>query len=225
MPVREAVVLRRPRVPALEVKERFQPGIGDGERFDAVLLDGHQPHGDAVGRVPQVAVEVSLQHLTIDEPDRDLAALVPPFCRCGRPGREGDPLDRGQWHERALVVSGVIAQIELQVWLLQADLAHTPLHDLVIKKSDGDSGRFSGLGTAQFMALAVMNGRIGTERQRHYNGAISKLLRKNRGCVTKLENASESRAPSARTGAIIRPRLGGRDLTSNDFAESGWYSG
>src|SRR5437868_7806633 len=65
----------------------------------------------------------------------------------------------------------------------------------------------------------------GTGRQRHYNDLIAELLRKDRGRVTKLENASESVAGRARLGAMIRPRLGGRDLTSNDFAESGWYSG
>src|SRR5437868_12780648 len=76
-----------------------------------------------------------------------------------------------------------------------------------------------------FRTLAVRVGRFGTERQRHYNGAISELLRKNRGRVTNRENASEGRTHGARTGAMIRPRLGGRDLTSNDFAEPGWYSG
>src|SRR5205807_10621849 len=65
----------------------------------------------------------------------------------------------------------------------------------------------------------------GSERQRHYNEPFAELLRKNRGRVTKLENASESLAGSARLGAMIPQRLGGRDLTSNDFAESGWDSG
>src|SRR2546422_11605805 len=45
----------------------------------------------------------------------------------------------------------------------------------------------------------------GTGRQRHYNEPFAELLRKDRGRVTKLEIASESRATSARTGAMIRP--------------------
>src|SRR2546426_10275167 len=45
----------------------------------------------------------------------------------------------------------------------------------------------------------------GTGRQRHYNELIAKLLRNDRGRVTKLEIASESRATRARTGAMIRP--------------------
>src|SRR5438552_18289965 len=69
-----------------------------------------------------------------------------------------------------------------------------------------------------------IGGPRGTGRQRHYNELFAELLRKDRGRVTKLENASEGRAARARTGAMIRQRLGGRDLTSNDFAESGWYS-
>src|SRR2546429_9273911 len=64
----------------------------------------------------------------------------------------------------------------------------------------------------------------GTGRQRHYNELLAELLRKDRGRMTKLENASEGRAARARTGVMIRQRLGGRDLTSNDFFESGWYS-
>src|SRR6266480_1658477 len=54
----------------------------------------------------------------------------------------------------------------------------------------------------------------GTGRQRHYNEPIAELLRKGRGRVTKLEIASESRATSARTGAMIRPATRRVDVTS-----------
>src|SRR2546430_11956888 len=45
----------------------------------------------------------------------------------------------------------------------------------------------------------------GTGRQRHYNELIAELLRKDRGRVTKLEIAAETRTTRARTGAMIRP--------------------
>src|SRR2546427_1206432 len=54
----------------------------------------------------------------------------------------------------------------------------------------------------------------GTGRQRHYNEPIAELLRKDRGRVTKLEIAAESRATSARTGAMIRPATRRVDFTS-----------
>src|SRR5204862_8172424 len=65
----------------------------------------------------------------------------------------------------------------------------------------------------------------GTGRQRHYNELFAELLRKDRGRVTKLEIASEGRATRARTGAMIRPRLGGRDLTPTDFGKAAGEAG
>src|SRR5207253_10409836 len=138
--------------------------------------------------------------------NRHLALGTRLLLRAGGAGGEGNPLDRGQRDEGALVVAG-LRHLELDIWLIEADGAHLPLHDLVVEKSDGDGGGFSGPRTAHLWPSLC-------GRQRHYNEPIAELLRKDRGRVTKLEIAAESHATSARTGAMIRPATRRVDFTS-----------
>src|SRR5438445_1760779 len=148
MPVFLTVELRRPGVPGLQVKERLESGIGDAQRFDPILLHRHQAHGDAMAGVLELAVEVAQQHLTILEADRDFPLGARLLLGSRRSRAERNPLDRGQGDEGTLVVAGLIGHLHLDVRPVQADCPDAALHDLVVKKSDGDGGGFSSPRTA-----------------------------------------------------------------------------
>src|SRR5438132_8423367 len=142
------VELGRPGVPRLEIKERFEGGIRDTQGLDAVFIYRHEPHGDAIGGVLELTVEVAFENLAVLEADRDFCLRTRLLVRRGLSRSEGNTLDRGQRDERALVVAGLIEHLELEIGLVQADGGDLAFHDLVVKKSDGDGGGFSGPGTA-----------------------------------------------------------------------------
>src|SRR2546422_9948117 len=148
MPIFLTVKLGRPGVPGLQVEERFEGRIRDAHRLDPILLDAEQPQGEAVAGVTQLPVEIALKTLAILEPNRHFSLCARPLLRAGFAGGERNSLDRGQRDERALVVAGLIRHLELDIRLIQADRAHPALHDLVVEKSDGDGGGFSGPRTA-----------------------------------------------------------------------------
>src|SRR2546423_15585346 len=71
-----------------------------------------------------------------------------PLLRAGFAGGQRNSLDRGQRDERTLVIAGLNRHLKLDIRLIQAYTGHPALHDLVVKKSDGDGGGFSGPRTA-----------------------------------------------------------------------------
>src|SRR5437868_8823818 len=145
VPVFDAIELRWPGVPGLQIKEGLESGVGNRQCFHPIFFDGHQPHPDPVGCVAELALEIPLEHLAVDEANRDLAAFLSLLLGGGRARLQRDPFDRGQRHQGALVVAGVPAQVELEVWLIEADGTDAALQDLIIKKPYGDGGGFSGL--------------------------------------------------------------------------------
>src|SRR5438067_10145786 len=207
MPIFLPVKLGRPGVPGFQVEEGFEGRIRDAKRLDPILLDAQQPQGKPVAGLTQLPVEIALEDLAILEANRHLSLCARPLLRAGFAGGQRNSLDRGQRDERTLVIAGLIRHLKLDIRLIQAYTGHLALHDLVVKKSDGDGGGFSGPRTAHLWPSLC-------GRQRHYNEPIAELLRKDRGRVTKLEIAAESRATSARTGAMIRPATRRVDFTS-----------
>src|SRR2546423_8844491 len=74
-----------------------------------------------------------------------------PLLRAGFAGGQRNSLDRGQRDERTLVVGGRIPHFKLDIWLIQAYIGHPALHDLVVKKSDGDRVGLSGARTGHLL--------------------------------------------------------------------------
>src|SRR4029077_1294241 len=95
-------------------------------------------------------VEVALEDLAVLEADRHFLLGTRLLLGPGGSASEGDPLDRWQRDEGAFVVAGLIEHLQLEIGPVQADGGDPALHDLVVKKSDGDGdgGGFSGPRTA-----------------------------------------------------------------------------
>src|SRR2546422_1197820 len=148
IPIFLTVKLRRPGVPGFQIEERFEGRIRDPQRLDPILLDAQQPQGEPVAGVMQLPVEIALEDLAILEPNRHFSLCARPLLRAGFAGGQRNPLDRGKRDERALVVAGLIRHLYFDIRLIQADVGHPALHDLVVEKSDGDGGGFSGPRTA-----------------------------------------------------------------------------
>src|ERR1700737_1156510 len=147
MKVHFAVELRRPAIPRRQVEQRLQGGVGNPQRLDAIPVDAQQPDGDAMPRVLELAIEVTLHHLAVRKANGNFA-IGTSLLRGRRAGSQGNALDRRQWDQRPFIVAALVGQLELEVWLVQADGANPPFDDLVVKKSYGDGGRFSDPGTA-----------------------------------------------------------------------------
>src|SRR5260370_21555763 len=91
------VELGRPGIPGLEVEERLEGGIRDAQRFDPILLHGHQPHRDAVTGVLELAVEVALQDFPVLEADCDFFCGARLLLGRGYADSERNALHRRQW--------------------------------------------------------------------------------------------------------------------------------
>src|SRR5437588_2219373 len=129
------VELWRPGVPRLEIKERLECRVRDPQGLDPIFVNSHEPHCDAVGGVQEIAVEVALEDLAVQEADGDLLIGAGLLGGGGRSAAEGDALDRGQRDEGAFVVAGLIEHLKLEIGLVQADAADPALHTLVVKNT------------------------------------------------------------------------------------------
>src|SRR2546430_9022885 len=142
------VELWRPGVPRLEIKKCLERRVRDSQGLDAVFLDGHQPHRNAVGGMHQIAVEVALEDLAVLKADCHLLVGTRLLGGGRYSASERNALDRGQRDKGALVIAGLVEHLQLEIGLVQAGAADPALHNLVVKKSDGDGGGFPSPRTA-----------------------------------------------------------------------------
>ena len=90
----------------------------------------------------QSAIEVTAEHLPVEEPDRDLAGW-----RVGQVlvALELDPLHRREGDPRRLVVlqaAGVI-DLDQEVGLVEIEIAGDPFHGLVVEEAHDYLGHFT----------------------------------------------------------------------------------
>src|SRR5438552_985553 len=113
-------------------EQRLDCGKRDPELADrAVALLGVKVQDDPVAMAFQSAIELTAEHLPVEEPDRDLAGWR--VCQV-LVALELDPLHRGEGDSRGFVIlqgAGLIS-FDLEVGLYVVDIAGDPIHVLAV---------------------------------------------------------------------------------------------